>query len=130
MTLTVEVPKELEEKLEEEAKRNGVSRDEFVRIVLEENLNFKQPRPKFPSKIIATDLPVKDLALEYKWLAENRDKYDGKYVALNDDTLVAVGDGYKEAATKARKLGVKDALIVFVEGGNRLPFISGGFWRE
>ncbi len=130
MTLTVDMPKELESKLEAEATRNGVSKDEFVRIVLEEKLSFKPSRPNFPAKIIATDVPVKDLALEYKWLAENRDKYDGKYVALNGDTLVAVGDGYKEAATKARELGVKNALIVFVEGSNRPPFISGGFWRE
>lgn len=130
MTLTVDVPKELERKLEEEATRNGVSKDEFVRIVLEEKLSFKPSRPNFPAKIIATDLPVKDLSLEYKWLTENRDKYDGKYVALNGDTLVAVGDGYKEAAAKAREFGVKDALIVFVEGSNRPPFISGGIWRE
>ncbi len=130
MTLTVDVPKELERKLEEEATRNGVSKDEFVRIVLEEKLSFKPSRPNFPAKIIATDLPVKDLSLEYKWLTENRDKYDGKYVALNGDTLVAVGDGYKEAAAKARELGVKDALIVFVEGSNRPPIISGGLWRK
>ncbi len=62
MTLTVEVPKELEAKLEEEAKRNRVSRDEFVRIVLEENLNFKPPKPNFSAKIIATDLTANNSA--------------------------------------------------------------------
>lgn len=88
------------------------------------------PNAKFPAKIIATDLPVRDRSLEYQWLAANRDEYDGKYVALDGDTLVAVGDNYKEAAVKARELGVNDALIMFVEGSNRPKFISGGLWRE
>jgi hypothetical protein len=88
------------------------------------------PNTKFPAKIIATDLPVPDRSLEYQWLAANRDEYDGKYVALDGDTLVAVGDGYKEVAVKARQLGVNTPLIVFVEGSNRPKFISGGFWRE
>jgi len=88
------------------------------------------PKPKFPAKIIATDLPVRDLSLEYEWLAANRDEYDGKYVALDGNTLVAVGDSYKKAATKARELGVNNVLIVFVEGSNRPKFISGGLWRE
>jgi len=87
-------------------------------------------KPKFPAKIIATDLPVRDLSLEYQWLAANRDEYDGKYVALDGNTLVAVGDSYKEAAVKARELGVNNVLIVFVEGINRPKFISGGLWRE
>lgn len=87
-------------------------------------------KPKFPAKIIAADLPVRDLSLEYEWLAANRDEYDGKYVALDGNTLVAVGDSYKKAATKARQLGVNNVLIVFVEGGNRPKFISGGLWRE
>ena len=87
-------------------------------------------KPKFPAKIIAADLPVRDLSLEYEWLAANRDEYDGKYVALDGNTLVAVGDSYKKAATKARELGVNNVLIVFVEGSNRPKFISGGLWRE
>jgi hypothetical protein len=129
MTLTVDVPKELEEKLETEAARKGVSKDEFVRIVLEEKLN-QPPKPDFRGKIIAADAPVRDRSREYEWLARNRDEYDGKYVALNGENLVAVGDNYKEAAAKARELGIFDALIVFVEGSNRPPFISGGLWKE
>lgn len=130
MTLTIDVSEELESKLEEEAKRNGMSKSDFVRIMLEEKLSLKPERPKFPSKIIATDLPVKDRSQEYDWLAKNRDKYDGKYVALNGDRLIAVGDNYKDAAIKARELGIGDALIVYVEGSNHPRFISGGLWRE
>ncbi len=130
MALTVDVSEELEAKIEQAAKRSGVSPDEFVRIVLEEKLSHQPARPKFPARIIATDLPVRDRSREYEWLAANRDHYDGKYVALSGDKLIAVGDDYKNAATKARELGVGDALVVFVEGSNRPPFISGGLWRE
>jgi predicted DNA-binding protein len=39
MPLTIDVPIELEQKLEAEAKRRGLGKDELVRVVLEENLN-------------------------------------------------------------------------------------------
>ncbi len=130
MTLTVEVSEELETKLEAEAKRHGVSKSEFVRRALEEKLNpnSERQKPPFEAKIIRTDLPVKDRSREYEWLAQNRDAYDGKYVALDGDTLLTVSDNFKDAATKARELGVKDALVMLVEGSNRPRFISGGVW--
>jgi len=132
MTLTVNVPEELEHQIEAEATRHGVSKDEFIKIVLEERLDRQanQRRPPFESKIIATDLPVRDRSREYEWLAKHRDEYDGKYVALDGDKLLAVSDDYKEAATTARELGAGDALIVLVEGSNRPRFISGGIWRR
>ncbi len=49
-------------------------------------------------------------------------------VALDGDKLLAAGDGAKEVATRARELGVKGALIVYVEGRSRARFISGGVW--
>lgn len=130
MTLTVNLSEELESRIEEEAERSGVSSDEFVRNVLEEKLKSRPPRPDFPAKIIATDLPVRDISLEYEWIEKHRDEYDGKYVALDGDSLIAVGDNYREAAVKARERGVSNALITLVEGTNRRKFISGGFWRE
>lgn len=59
---------------------------------------------------------------------KNRDKYDGRYVALNGDTLLAAGNNAKDVAVKARELGITDALIIFVERSNRPRFISGGVW--
>jgi hypothetical protein len=100
---------------------------------LEEKLNFRPnvaKKPPFESKIIATDLPVKNRSREYNWLEENRNEYDGKYVALDGDTLLAVSEKAKDVVVKARELGIKDALINFVEGTNKPPFISGGIWRE
>lgn len=129
MTITIDVPVELEQKIEAEAKRRGLGKDELVRVVLEENLSqTTSPRrqPPFPAKIIATDLPVRDRSREYAWLEQHRDEYDGKYVALDGDALIASGEGAKEVATKARALGIQSALIVCVEGSKQPRFISGG----
>jgi len=128
MTLTVDVPKELENKLQLEAERNGVSRDEFVRFVLEEKLNPKPTRPKFPSKIIATDLPVRDRSREHDWLEKHRDEYDGQWVVLDGNKLIAAGFDGKEVARKVRELGINGAYVVFVERSNCPRFISGGVW--
>jgi len=128
MILTVDVPKELENKLQLEAERNGVSRDEFVRIVLEEKHNPKPARPKFPSKIIATDLPLRDRSREHDWLEKHRDEYDGQWVVLDGNKLIAAGFDGKEVARKVRELGINGVYVVFVEGSNRPRFISGGVW--
>ena len=130
MTLTVNLSEELESRIEEEAVRGGVSPDEFVRTVLEEKLNHQTSRPNFPSRIIATDLSVRDFSLQHQWLERHRDQYDGQYVALDGGTLVAASKSGKDLASKLRELGVSGAFITFVEGSNRAPFISGGLWRE
>ncbi len=128
MTLTVEMPQELETKLEEEATRNGVSKDEFVRSVLEEKLSFKTKRPNFPAKIIATDVPVRDRSREDAWLEKHRDEYDGQWVALDGDKLIVADADGKEFARKVRESGLNGLFLIFVEGRNRPRFISGGVW--
>lgn len=130
MTLTVDVSEELETKIEEEARRSGVSKGEFVRIVLEEKLSPKLPKPNFRSKIIATDVPVRDFSATQKWLDEHRDEYDGQWVALDGDRLIAADSDGKKVAEKVRKLGINGAYLVFVEGSNRPRFVSGGIWKE
>lgn len=132
MTVTIEIPVELGAALEAAAKRYGVSKDVFVQNLLKEKLHAEttERRASLPimPRILATNLPVKDRSREHEWLAKNRDQYDGKYVALDASRLVAVAESYKEVAEKALEFGVKDALIVYVEGSNRPPFISGGIW--
>ena len=128
MTLTVEMPQELEIKIEEEATRKGVSKDEFVRSVLEEKLSFKTKRPNFPAKIIATDVPVRDRSREDVWLEKHRDEYDGQWVALDGDKLIVADADGKEFARKARESGLNGLFLIFVEGRNRPRFISGGVW--
>ncbi|HLM61197.1 MAG TPA: DUF5678 domain-containing protein [Pyrinomonadaceae bacterium] len=129
MTLTIEVPPELEIKLEAEARKGGISKDEFVRVVLEEKLNAKKAPPLTDyGRIIATDLPIRDFTREHGWLEKNREQYDGQYVALDGDRLLAHGENGKEVAAKIKELGLKSVYIVFVEGPNRPLLISGGVW--
>ncbi len=129
MILTIEVSAELERKLEAEARNNGVGKNEFAKIILEEKLNEKpNNRSTDYGRIIATGLPVRDFSREHAWLAKNRDEFDGQVVALDGDTLLAHGESGKEVAAKVKELGIKSAYIVLVEGSNRPPFISGGVW--
>ena len=129
MTLTIEVSPELEIKLEAEARNNGVGKDEFVKIILEEKLNsIKRKRLPVTSRIIAVDLPVRDFSREHAWLEKNRDEYDGQYVALDGDKLIAHSADSKEVTGKVKELGLKSVYLVFVEGSQRPLFISGGVW--
>lgn len=129
MILTIEVSPELETKLETEARNNGIGKDELAKNMLEEKLiNGAKKRLPDKSRIIATNLPIKDRSRENAWLEKNCDEYDGQYVALAGDELIARGTDYKEVAMKARELGCKDAIVTLVEGRNRPLFISGGLW--
>ena len=129
MTLTIEVSPELEIKLEAEARNNGVGKDEFVKIILEEKLNsIKRKRLPDTSRIIAVDLPARDFSRGHAWLEKNRDEYDGQYVALDGDKLIAHSANGKEVTAKVKELGLKSVYFVFVEGSQRPLFISGGVW--
>jgi len=118
----------LEEK-EEKSESSAVEQPENA-LVRWLNSSDDNPKPRFPAKIIATDLPDRDFSREHAWLEKNRDEYDGKYVALEGDTLIAVSENGKDLAAKLKELGIIGAFITFVEGSNRPPFISGGLWRE
>ena len=123
MTLTIDVPTELEQRLEAEAKRQGVSRDAFVRITLEEKL--KPERESSAStlpRILARNLPIKDRSCENEWLRNHRDEYAGQWVALDGEKLIASGDDLKEVVKTARSLGTPEALMLQVESRDALPF--------
>jgi hypothetical protein len=123
MSLIIDLPNELEQKLEAEAKRQGLSTDALARIMLEEKLRSEdhnggsaQPR------VLANNLPIRDRAREVEWLKENRDEYAGQWIALDGDKLIASGDDLKEVVSTARRLGVPDALMMRVEPTHALPF--------
>lgn len=131
MTLTIDVPTDFERRLEQTAKRRGLGKLEFVRLVLEENIDpvIKSDLPPFPSKIIATDLPVQDRSREYDWIEQHRDEYAGQYVLLDGDTLIAAGTNAKEVVSAGRQRGAVSALLLYVEGPEQPRFVSGGLWR-
>jgi hypothetical protein len=76
-----------------------------------------------PSRVISTNGPYNDRALEYGWLAKHRREYIGQWVALKDDQLVAHGPVAKEVFAQADARGVNDAMFLFVEDPD-VPFVN------
>ncbi len=58
-------------------------------MALEEKLALKSRSFLVEAKIIAADLPARDFSRERAWLAQHRVEYDGQWVALDGDKLVA-----------------------------------------
>jgi hypothetical protein len=75
------------------------------------------------SRIISTNGPYNDRALEYEWLAKHRREYIGQWIALKDDQLIAHGPVAKEVFARADECGVDDAMFLFVEDPN-IPFVN------
>ena len=126
MILTIEIAPEIESRLEAEAKRNGISKTDLAKTVIEERFapiekreNYLPVTPRYIGKA-----EMRDFSGDDQWLAENRQNYSGRYVALHGNRLLAEGNGYKEVAAKARDAGFKDALIVLVEDPNAQPFVE------
>lgn len=59
---------------------------------------------------------------EFKWLRTNREQYAGKWVALEGDQLVAVGENAKTVLDEARAAGTEHPLLVQVPDPNELPW--------
>lgn len=131
MTLTIEIAPEIESRLEAEAKRNGISKTDLAKNVIEERFAPKEKRENylpegFKPRYIGT-AETRDFSGDDQWLRENREKYQGQYVATHGNRLIAVGNGYKEAATKAREAGFSDALLRYIEPLETPPSV-GGVW--
>lgn len=123
MSLRIDLPNELEQRLEAEAKRQGLSMDALARIMLEEKLKSEdQNGGSTQPRVLAKNLPIKDRALEVEWLQKHRDEYAGQWIALDGERLFATGDDLKQVVSTARRLGVPDALMMRVEPNDALPF--------
>lgn len=123
MSLNIDLPGELERRLEAEARRQGISTDALARIMLEQTLKLADGNGSSQSsRVLATNLPLKDRSHEAEWLRKNRDEYAGLWVALDGDSLIASGEHLKQVAETARQLGAPDALMIRVEPSDSLPF--------
>ena len=128
MTVTIELPHELERRLETEAARRGLSKQDFVRVAVEEKLTPEKvrqaaPRPAVP-RVLARNRPVTDRSRENQWLARHGDEYAGQWVALAGSRLLAHGFDLPQVAAAARAAGVNAALIVRAEPGDA-PLYAG-----
>lgn len=103
-----------------EAKKNGVSVEDYLNEVAKEKPNNKNG--DFP-KVRRTKTKV-DFSKQRKWLEENRNNYIGKWVVLDGDKLVGAGDDPKPFVDEARANGVKIPFVQFIEDDS-VPFMGG-----
>ena len=123
MSLNIELPSELERKLEAEARRQGISTDALARMMLEQTLKLEDGNgSSHLPRVLGKNLAVKDRSREVEWLRKNRNEYAGLWLALDGDSLIVSGDGLKQVAETARQQGVPDALMMRVEPSDSLPF--------
>lgn len=131
MTLTIDIAPEIESRLESEARRNGMSKTELAKTVIEERFAPPQKRENYmpegftPRYIGRAE--TRDFSGDRQWLRENRKEYQGKFVATHGNRLVASGNGYKEISQKAREAGLPDSLLRYIEPLDTPPYV-GGVW--
>ncbi|MCY7346387.1 MAG: DUF5678 domain-containing protein [Pyrinomonadaceae bacterium] len=127
MTLTIEIAPEIEHRLEVEAQRNGISKNDLAKNVIEERFAPVEEKRKnylpegFTPRYIGK-AETRDFSGDDQWLQENSEKYQGQYVALHGNRLIASGNGCKEISQKARAAGFPDALLTYVEPFDTPPF--------
>ena len=63
-----------------------------------------------------------DRQSQTEWLKQNREKYAGKYVALQGNELVGEGKTLREAREQAREKGFQNAFTTLVYSENDIPF--------
>lgn len=127
MTLTIDIAPEKEVRLENEARRNGMSIDEYAKVLIEKQLDSFSSSEDFPASVrprIVGKAEMRDFSGDDVWLKENAGEYAGQYIALHGNRLVAHGASYKEVARAAREAGLKDAFITFVEDPDSPLFVS------
>jgi hypothetical protein len=66
--------------------------------------------------------PAATGAQEQEWVRAHWRQYEGKWVALSGDRLIAEAAGAREAIEKARASGVHSPFLVHVTGPSELPF--------
>jgi hypothetical protein len=80
-------------------------------------------RPDLKGRIIGKAPLPKDRSKEYEWVERHRKEYSHQWVALDGDRLVSSNPNCRLVIDEARRQGVPDALILYVEPPNARPLI-------
>jgi hypothetical protein len=59
------------------------------------------------------------------WIKEHYTEYAGKYVALKDGELIAMGKTIKEADLKAQEMGIENSLLTYLPKEDEEIFCGG-----
>jgi hypothetical protein len=117
MAITLNLPPELEAKFAARARALGVELETYIQRVLEN----QTPALAAPQGQGGASRPARVEVSELEWLALNRAKYAGRWVALQGDALLAVGDSAREVYSAiAGREGVP--LVTRVDSEEESPF--------
>ncbi|MFN7923252.1 MAG: DUF5678 domain-containing protein [Bryobacteraceae bacterium] len=59
-----------------------------------------------------------------KWLQEHRLEYQGKWVAIHGDQLIAAGPDAAEVFRKAHEAGIDVPFVEYIEVEPQLPYMG------
>lgn len=79
-------------------------------LIYEQTLNEKKR-----GRVVDPPIKMRDMSKDMKWLAEHREAYAGKWVAVYEDRLVACGDNAKDVYEASDKIGHPQTLVTFIE---------------
>jgi len=108
--------------IEANAKRFGLSVDDYLRSLLpkeEKELALKGDNETSEESDEEREIKRQKSIV---WIRTHREEYGGKYVALDGDKLIAVGERYGDALKIARQKGYENAFI-----GDVLPLDYEGY---
>ena len=85
-------------------------------------LSATSPSPGARPGTTVRRIAVLDRSRELRWLKEHRSEFAGKWVAIEADRLVAVGDDAQEVFRAAGQAVASRPLVIQVQAPDQLPF--------
>jgi excisionase family DNA binding protein len=79
-------------------------------LLYEQSLNERKR-----GRAVTPPVKMRDMSKDMRWLAEHRDEYAGKWVAVYEDRLVASSDSAKDVYEASDKIGLPQTLVTFIE---------------
>jgi Family of unknown function (DUF5678) len=113
-----QISSETAKKVLSEAKKNGVTVEIYLKKIAEKETDYKLFSSIRRAKIKYNS------AKSQKWVADNYQKYLGKWIVLDGNKLIGFGDNPLPIVQKARKEGVKIPFVKFI-ADNSEPFMGG-----
>jgi hypothetical protein len=88
----------------------------------EEVLRFADGLDRRP---IVKTVPVSHRYAEQQWISRNRAKYEGQWVAIEGDRLVAAGLDALQVYAAAKAEGIEAPFVMHLVPEDDLPFVPG-----
>jgi Family of unknown function (DUF5678) len=89
-------------------------REKFFKLVEEEKANLKPNEENL-------ELRSKKFQLALEWIEKNKEEFDGQFVLLDGDQLIAHGKEPKSLYEQARKIGIEAPFVKRIKA-KELPF--------